>query len=78
MLEIEGQIAEARTALKEAMVLQSAGNLAAAAPRYARVVALNYRTVEVLPILAGILAQVGNLDESLAQWDACRIADGRE
>lgn len=70
MLDIERQIAEARTALQEAMVLQSAGNLAAAAPRYARVVELNYRTVEVLPILAGILAQIGDLDESLGRWDA--------
>lgn len=70
MLDIEGRIAEARVALKEAMVLQSAGNLAAAAPRYRTVIELGYRTEEVLPILAGILAHIGELDESLTHWDA--------
>ncbi|MFT3965351.1 MAG: tetratricopeptide repeat protein [Sphingobium sp.] len=70
MPDFEKNVAEARTMLQEAMVLQSAGNLAAAAPRYRAVIEHDYRTVEVLPILAGILAQLGELDDSIARWDA--------
>ncbi|MET0364591.1 MAG: 50S ribosomal protein L11 methyltransferase [Sphingobium sp.] len=70
MLDTESQIAEARAMLHEAMVLQSAGNLSAAAPRYRAVIDHGYRIADVLPILAGILAQIGDLDDSIRQWDA--------
>jgi type II protein arginine methyltransferase len=69
-MNIENEIAHARTLLQEAMVLQSAGNLAAAAPRYQMVIDHDYRAAEVLPILAGILAQMDRLDDALLQWDA--------
>ncbi len=70
MPEGQEEIVAARRTLHEAMELQSAGNLAAAAQRYALVVAAGYRADEVLPILAGILAQSGDLDGALARWDA--------
>ncbi|MET0361027.1 MAG: tetratricopeptide repeat protein [Sphingobium sp.] len=69
MPSIETEIATARTTLHEAMELQTAGNLAAAAPRYRTVIELGYRVTEVLPILAGVLAQMGDLDDAVAQWD---------
>ena len=50
----EDKIVVARTLLHEAMELQTAGNLAAAEPRYRNVVALGYRVTEVLPVLAGV------------------------
>ncbi|MFA5989435.1 MAG: 50S ribosomal protein L11 methyltransferase [Sphingomonas sp.] len=65
----ENEIAAARTLLHEAMELQSAGNLAAAETRYRAVIAQGYRTAEVMPILAGILAQRGALGEALLLWD---------
>ncbi|MBO9574424.1 MAG: tetratricopeptide repeat protein [Sphingobium sp.] len=68
-MNIETEIAVARRVLHEAMELQTAGNLAAAEPRYREVVARGYRIADVLPILAGILAQRGALDEAAEQWD---------
>jgi tetratricopeptide (TPR) repeat protein len=59
-----------RKTLHEAMELQAAGNLAAATVRYAKVVKAGYRAVDVLPILAGILAQQGDLAGAVARWDA--------
>lgn len=62
-------IAFARTMLEEAMQLQEAGNLPAAEPRYRMVIEHGYRTAEVLPVLAGIIALRGADDEALALWD---------
>lgn len=69
MSHIDTEIAAVRTTLHEAMALQAAGNLAAAAPRYREVIARGYRIVDTLPILAGVLAQLGQMDDSIAQWD---------
>ncbi|MFO6446121.1 tetratricopeptide repeat protein [Erythrobacter sp. NE805] len=60
----------ARTMLEEALQLQEAGNLAAAEPRYRMVVEQGYRVLEVLPILACLVALRGADDEALALWDA--------
>jgi len=59
----------ARIMLYEAMLLQEAGNLAAAEPRYRMVIEQDYRTAEVLPILAGIVARRGEPEEALEIWD---------
>jgi type II protein arginine methyltransferase len=75
MSSIENEIAVARNLLHEAMELQTAGNLAAAAPRYRMVIDHGYRVAEVLPILAGILAQLGALDDAIMQWDALLAID---
>lgn len=69
MQDIDNEIAFARTMLEEAMVLQTAGNLAAAAPRYRMVIERGYRVADVLPILAGILVQLGEHREALVHWD---------
>ncbi len=60
----------ARILLHEAMALQEAGNLAEAEPRYRAVIALGYRAVEVLPVLAGIVAKRGAVDEAIELWSA--------
>ncbi len=70
MSSIENEIAAARILLHEAMELQTAGNLAAAEPRYRMVIEHGYRVADVLPIHAGILAQLGSLEDAIAQWDA--------
>lgn len=75
MSSIENGIAAARNLLHEAMTLQTAGNLAAAAPRYRMVMEHGYRVADVLPILAGILAQMGDFDEAIVQWDALIAID---
>lgn len=62
-------IAIARTLLQEAMLLQEAGNLAAAEERYRMVIEYGYRAVEVLPVLAGVLGQRGANEEALELWD---------
>jgi tetratricopeptide (TPR) repeat protein len=69
------EIVSARTLLHEAMQLQEAGNLAAAEPRYRMVVEQGYRTIEVLPILAGILGHRGATDEALEAWDMLLALD---
>src|SRR5258707_465198 len=70
MSNIDAEIIATRRLLHEAMALQTAGNLAEAEARYRMVIARDYRVPEILPILAGMLAQRGALDESLVQWDA--------
>lgn len=75
MTSFENEIAATRTLLHEAMVLQSAGNLVAAADRYRMVIDSGYRIADTLPILAGILAQLGQVDDSIAQWDALIAID---
>lgn len=57
------------------MELHRAGNLAAAELRYQMVVERGYRVAEILPILAGILAQRGALDAAIEQWDRLIAAD---
>ena len=69
MSNVEKEIIAARKILHEAMELQAAGNLAAAEPRYREVIERGYRVNDILPILAGILAQRGALDEAAEQWD---------
>jgi type II protein arginine methyltransferase len=73
MSSIENEIVVARRLLHEAMELQSAGNLAAAEDRYRMVIDRGYRVEGVLPILAGIMAQRGDLTGSIAQWDALLV-----
>lgn len=58
-----------RTILEEAMQLHQAGNLAAAEPRYRIVVDEGYRTIEVLPVLAGIVGLRGANEEARALWE---------
>ncbi|MBT2187469.1 tetratricopeptide repeat protein [Sphingobium sp. H33] len=69
-MSIDKQIAVARTLLHEALELQIAGNLLAAEQRFRMVIEHGYRVADVLPILAGMLAQRGALDEAIEQWDA--------
>lgn len=68
-------LAAIRATLEEALALQQAGNLAAAEPRYRRVIEAGYRVAEVRPILAGILALRGHLPAALALWDAVLADD---
>lgn len=65
----------ARTHLHEAMVLQTAGNLPEAEARYRLVAKSGYRMAEVLPILAGLAAQRGALEEALGHWDTLLTQD---
>jgi type II protein arginine methyltransferase len=70
MSSIENEIVVARRLLHEAMELQTAGNLAASEERYRLVIAGGYRVADILPILAGIVAQRGDLADAIVQWDA--------
>jgi tetratricopeptide (TPR) repeat protein len=66
-----------RTILEEAMQLHQAGNLAAAEPRYRIVVDEGYRTIEVLPVLAGIVGLRGANEDARALWETLlEIAPG--
>ncbi len=75
MTDTAHDIALARTLLHEAMELQAAGNLAAAEERYRLVIDHDYRTAEVLPILAGILGLRGANEEALELWDTLLAID---
>lgn len=74
-MSTSSDIVATRTLLHEAMVLQTAGNLVEAERRYRLVIERGYRVAEVLPILAGILAQRGALEEAIARWDALLAID---
>lgn len=75
MTDTAPDIALARALLHEAMELQAAGNLAAAEERYRLVIDHDYRTAEVLPILAGILGLRGANEEALELWDTLLAID---
>ena len=75
MTDTAPDIALARALLHEAMELQAAGNLAAAEERYRLVIDHDYRTAEVLPILAGILGLRGATEEALELWDTLLAID---
>jgi Flp pilus assembly protein TadD len=75
MTDTAHDIALARALLHEAMELQAAGNLAAAEERYRLVIDADYRTAEVLPILAGILGLRGANEEALELWDTLLAID---
>lgn len=75
MTDTAPDIALARALLHEAMELQAAGNLAAAEERYRLVIDADYRTAEVLPILAGILGLRGANEEALELWDTLLALD---
>lgn len=75
MSHTSNELTAARNHLHEAMVLQTAGNLPAAEARYRAVIAQGYRLAEVLPILAGIVAQRGALAEAVGLWDALLALD---
>ena len=75
MTDTAPDIALARALLHEAMELQAAGNLAAAEERYRLVIDADYRTAEVLPILAGILGLRGATEEALELWDTLLAID---
>lgn len=75
MTDTAPDIALARALLHEAMELQAAGNLAAAEERYRLVIDADYRTAEVLPILAGILGLRGANEEALELWDTLLAID---
>lgn len=75
MTDTAPDIALARALLHEAMELQAAGNLAAAEERYRLVIDHDYRTAEVLPILAGILGRRGANEEALELWDTLLAID---
>lgn len=75
MTDTAPDIALARALLHEAMELQAAGNLAAAEERYRLVIDHDYRTAEVLPILAGILGLRGATEEALELWDTLLALD---
>jgi Flp pilus assembly protein TadD len=75
MTDTAPDIALARALLHEAMELQAAGNLAAAEERYRLVIDADYRTAEVLPVLAGILGLRGANEEALELWDTLLAID---
>lgn len=69
-LESSDRLTEARTALAQAMALHEQGDLEAAERRYRAALAHGYRSVEVLPLLAGLLGRLSRPEDALAAWDA--------
>lgn len=59
----------ARESLAEAMDLHMAGNLDKAEEVYVEVLSQNYRMVDVLPLLAGIVAKRGDAGGAIYYWD---------
>lgn len=62
-------LARARESLDVAMTAHAAGDLHVAAENYRRVLIDGYRPKDVLPLLAKLLANQGNLEDSLAHWE---------
>jgi type II protein arginine methyltransferase len=75
MTDTAQDITSTRILLEEALQLQEAGNLAAAEPRFRMVIEQGYRTAELLPILAGLVASRGASEEALALWDQLLALD---
>lgn len=68
-LDSPDRLTEARTALAEAIALHEQGDLAGAEAQFRTVLAHDYRTAEVLPLLAGLLGRLSRPEDALAAWD---------
>lgn len=68
-IEIQDRHSLARKSLSAAMGLQAAGELELAQREYAHVLAAEYRVLDVLPLLAGIVAKRGDRELALYYWD---------
>jgi tetratricopeptide (TPR) repeat protein len=55
--------------LKEAMHFHAIGDLPTAEKRYVQVLSKEYRTTDILPLLAGVVAKRGDLEAALYYWD---------
>lgn len=63
------ELADVRQALSDAMTDHWSGNAAAAEANYRRVLDHNYRPVDVLPLLAKLLSNRGDLGGALSHWE---------
>ncbi len=68
-IEILDQQTTAQNSLRSAMDFHSSGDLEHAQQEYTRVLATDYRAADVLPLLAGIVAERGDIDLALYYWD---------
>ena len=59
----------AQNSLRSAMDFHSSGDLEHAQLEYTRVLATDYRAADVLPLLAGIVAERGDIDLALYYWN---------
>lgn len=60
---------DARQSLEEAMRFNAVGDLAGAEKRYIQVLSKEYRTTDILPLLAGIVAKRGDTEMALYYWN---------
>ena len=63
------ELADVRKALSDAMTDHWSGNAAAAEVNYRRVLDHNYRPADVLPLLAKLLSNRGDLGGALDHWE---------
>lgn len=68
-IDINDRHTLARKSLDTAMGLQAAGQLELAQREYAHVLAAEYRMLDVLPLLAGVVAKRGDRELALYYWD---------
>lgn len=68
---------DVRKVLSDAMTDHWSGNAAAAEDGYRRVLNQNYRPIDVLPLLAKLLSNRGEIQDSLRHWDRLLALDPR-
>jgi len=63
--------------LNEAMHFHAIGDLDRAEKHYVQVLSREYRTTEILPLLAGVVAKRGDVEAALYYWDKLLAIDPR-
>ncbi len=77
-MRIDGETADLTGySLNEAMRFHASGDLARAEERYVQVLSKEYRTADILPLLAGVVAKRGDLEAALYYWDKLLALDAR-
>lgn len=68
-IDMEERISIARKSLSDAMSFQASGDFENAEKAYVRVLHKDYRTIDILPLLAGVVAKRGDAETALYYWN---------
>jgi type II protein arginine methyltransferase len=73
--DVPERLSGAQKSLSDAMYFHAAGDLESAQKEYVQVLSKDYRTADILPLLAGIVAKRGDVELALYYWDKLLALD---
>lgn len=68
-IDMEERVSIAQKSLSDAMSFQASGDFESAEKAYVRVLHKDYRTIDILPLLASVVAKRGDAETALYYWN---------